>query len=251
MIFASNPLYCFKPFEEILQMLTPHFDGWEFLAEMEHSWLHRENIHDMISTSDMHLQIHAPFNDINIASMNPNIVDTSISEIENTFKLAAFIDVQTVTVHPGIYSPLGKFWDGAHPTVLRSLKRLSILAEEHGVVCALENMPNLRVTMGVTSEEIYEMISHSNLKFCMDVGHAFTSDTLNAFLDFGITPVNLHIHDNIGKDDEHRTLGEGDIPLEYVLKKLTDYKGNYVIEGRNLESLLASKVYLETILRKL
>ncbi len=250
MIFASNPLYCLKPFHKVLEMLLPHVNGWEFLAEKEHSWDNREHMKDVLSTTDMKVQLHAPFNDVNLASMNPRIVEASILEIERTFQLATLLDSDMVTIHPGIYSPLGRFWDGAKPRAHESLKRLYILSKEYGITCALENMPDLDVTMGVTPDEIQEFLQSSGLSLCLDVGHAYTSGRLIDFLDMDIVPVNLHLHDNIGGRDEHRTLGDGEIDFESSLKKLDSYEGNYVIEGRSLESILASKLYLEELLDK-
>ncbi len=251
MILASNPLYCLKSFDDVFEMIQPHFKGWEFLAENEHGWDKREHIREIISTTDMHIQIHAPFNDINIASMNPRMVEASITEIEHSFKLASMLGAHMVTVHPGIYSPIGRFWDGAKARAHKSLKQLSTLAEEYGVTCALENMPNLDVTMGVTPDEIQEFIHSSKLSFCLDVGHAYTSGLLDQFLDMDVVPVNLHLHDNVGERDEHCTLGTGDIPFGSLMKKLYRYKGNYVIECRSIDSLIESKLYLEKILNKL
>ncbi len=251
MIFASNPLYCMEPFEEVLDMISPHFEGWEFLAENKHSWDNRDYLKDVLSTTDIQIQLHAPFNDINIASMNPRIAEASILEIEHTFQLAVMLDSDMVTVHPGIYSPIGKYWDGAKNRAHDSLKRISILAKEYDVTCALENMPNLEVTMGVTPDEIERFINASGLSFCLDVGHAYTSGLLDEFLDMDMVPVNLHLHDNIGGRDEHRTLGDGEIEFESLMKKLDRYKGNHVLECRSIESLLESKIYLEDLLNKL
>ncbi len=251
MILASNPLYCLKPFEEVLEMIQQHYEGWEFLSENEHSWNNRAHILDALSTTDIYVQIHAPFNDINIAAMNPSMAEASITEIERSFKLASMLDADMVTVHPGIYSPMGRFWDGAKARAHKSLKRLSSLAEEYGITCALENMPDLDVTMGVTPEEMLEFIRSSELSFCLDVGHAYTGGFLDEFLEIDIVPANLHLHDNEGKLDEHRTLGAGDIPFEPTLKKLYRYEGHFVIEGRNIDSLVESKIYLENLLDKL
>ncbi len=249
MILASNPLYCLKPFEEVLHMVKNHFDGWEFLAEKEHGWGMKEHILDVMSTVDTYVQVHAPFNDINLASINPRIAHTSVKEIEHSFRLASLLGSDVVTVHPGIYSPLGRFWTGAKERAHISMKRLSDMAEEHGITCALENMPNFDFTMGVTPEEISEFIGSSGLAFCFDVGHANTCGYIDEFLEF--VPANVHLHDNHGHKDEHLALGAGNIDFPRVIKKIHKHRCHLVIEGRDMESLVKSKGYLDNLLDKL
>lgn len=249
MILASNPMFCFQPFQEIIGSLEPLFEGCEFLAEYEHGWHHREYIKDVLSTSDLYVQVHAPFNDINIASMNPDIKKASVHEIEKAMDLAVSIDADMVTVHPGLYSPIGKTWAGAMEAQLSSLKEISALGRERGITVALENMPAPYPTMGIEPGEMKNMLETSGLDFCLDVGHGFTSGKLDDFL--RMKPVNVHLHDNQGYKDLHLPLGEGDIDFPTVLNELKGYRSNWVIEGRSLEGLALSKEYLEALLSTL
>ncbi len=249
MILASNPLSCFRPLKEMIDMLPPSYDGIEILAEKEHGWENRDKVLDTISNSDLKFQIHAPFNDINPASMNENMRKASIREIVKSIKMADLLDIDVVTMHPGILSPTGRYWDHVHNACIESLKEIQIHAEDMDVTLALENMPYLDMTMGRTPDEMRKILDSTGLKFCLDLGHAHTSEKIMGFLE--IEPVNIHIHDNYGGKDLHLPLGEGNAVFEPVITDgLKDYKGNWVIEGRDWNGLVRSKKYLQDLLDK-
>ncbi len=246
MILASNPIFCLRPFEEVMREIDQNFEGWEFLAEREHGYHNLKEIKNALSTTDLTIQVHAPFNDLNIASMNPGLREAAIDEIERSYKMAVELDAEMVTMHPGVYSPIGRFWDGTEEAAVGSLRELNEMAEDYGVNVAVENMPNLDVTMGVTPEDMSDLLDGSGMSFCLDIGHAFTSGRLEDFLKF--EPVNLHIHDNIGRKDAHMPLGEGEIDIEHVIDSLSSYDGNHVLENRSIDDLIESKLYLEELI---
>lgn len=249
MILAANPIYCLEPFEDVLTNIQEHFDGWEFLCEKEHGWDKREEIRDILSTTDMKIQIHAPFNDINIASMNPRMRGAAVDEIIKCFDMANILDVKMVTVHPGVLSPIGRYCKETEGFAIESLKKVKKAADEYGLTAPLENMPDLWATTCITPEDMREHLDRTGMEFCLDVGHANTADRLDDFLSF--KPVNIHLNDNIGDKDLHLPLGDGEIDFEHVINRLSDYKGNLVIEGRSMDGLVKSKKYLRDILNKI
>ncbi|MFW5946280.1 MAG: sugar phosphate isomerase/epimerase family protein [Candidatus Natronoplasma sp.] len=249
MIFASNPKFSLIPFEEALRKVEKEFDGWEILAEKYHFWSYREEIKDALSTTDIAVQLHAPLNDINIASINPEMRKASVKEVKKSIKLASMIGAEVLTVHPGLYSPLSVYWDGVTELSKESLRKLKGHAEEQGVILALENLPEMWLTMCSTAEDTRDILDELDIEFCLDVGHAYTSGDLDEFLN--LSPVNVHLHDNIGEDDVHLMLGEGEINFKHALKGLKDYGGNFVIEGRDMKELIESKKYLTDLFREM
>ncbi len=246
MIFASNPKFSLIPFKDALRKVESEFDGWEILAEKYHGWEHREEIKEALSTTDIEVQIHAPLNDINIASINPEIRKASIKEVKKSIEMASMMEADIVTVHPGLYSPLSIYWDGATDLSKKSLRELKKYSEEYGVVLALENLPEMWLTICSTVKEIKEFLKELDIKFCLDVGHAYTAGELDEFLE--LSPVNVHLHDNLGEEDVHLKLGDGDVDIKHALKSLKGYDGNFVIEGREMEELIESKNYLTNLL---
>ncbi len=249
MIFASNPKFSLLPFKDALREVEKEFEGWEILAEKYHSWEYGEEIKEVLSNSDIKVQVHAPLNDINIASINPNIRKTSVREVKKSMEMAYMIGAQIVTVHPGLYSPLSIYWDGATDLSKKSLRALNEYAQELGITLALENLPEMWLTICSTFEETKDFLEELDIEFCLDIGHAYTVDELDKFLN--LSPVNVHLHDNLGEDDVHLKLGDGEINFEQALNSLKDYEGNLVIEGRDIEELIESKKYLKKLLNEM
>ena len=246
MIMCSNPKFSLQPFEEVLKEVEKEFDGWEILAEKYHGWEYRKEIQDSLTTSDVEVQVHAPLNDINIASINPTIRKASIKEVKRSMEMASMIGSDIVTVHPGLYSPLSVYWDKTLKNSKRSLKELNEFAIEHNIKMAMENLPEMWLTICNTFEETKEFLDELELDFCLDVGHAYTAGDLEDFLE--IKPINVHLHDNVGEEDVHLKLGDGEIDFREVLSSLNDFQGNFVIEGREMNELIESKNYLKKIL---
>lgn len=246
MILVSNPKFSLEPIDNILNKIESEFDGWEILAEKYHGWNYREEVTDALSTSDLELQLHSPLNDINIASINPNIREASVKEIKKSIDLANMLDVEIVTVHPGLYSPLSRYTEDSPKLAKESLRELNDYSNERSVTIALENLPSMWLSICDTAEEISDFLREVDLEFCLDIGHAYTAGEVEKFLD--LEPVNVHLHDNRGENDLHLPLGEGEIDFQKIISELKDYEGNYVIEGRDLEELKESKIYLQNLL---
>ena len=57
----------------------------------------------------------------------------------------------------------------------------------------------------------------------------------------------VHIHDNMGKKDEHLPLGKGTIDWKLVMEKLSDYKGIFVTEMSSVEEGIQSLEFLRKL----
>ncbi|MBQ3684418.1 MAG: sugar phosphate isomerase/epimerase, partial [Methanomicrobium sp.] len=110
-------------------------------------------------------------------------------------------------------------------------------AREYGVTACLENMPNLPDFLCMDPDEISGMVSGvEGFGLTIDIGHANTVGKLDGFLKLIGSAKHIHIHDNVGKKDEHFPIGGGNIDWDKVfgvIKK--NYSGICVVEGRNLE----------------
>ena len=89
----------------------------------------------------------------------------------------------------------------------------------------------------------------TDLGICFDIGHANTMGQIDDMVEtFGDRIVNVHIHDNNGQRDEHLTIGDGAIDFDRVLGLLSSYRGNYIIESKNLDSAVESQSRLKKML---
>jgi sugar phosphate isomerase/epimerase len=113
----------------------------------------------------------------------------------------------------------------------------------------VENMPGFKFFLGQTAEQMSELLEGTNLPICLDIGHANTTGQLNEIIDvLGSRIMNVHIHDNDGKQDQHLTIGEGTVDFDDCLKRLSSYGGRYIIECKTLESGSESQDRLSRLL---
>jgi len=240
--------------EEVMDTVSKDFELWEIFSEADGNVTKfSARFNEIKGCYKMKYSLHAAIGDINIASLNERIREASIREMVRTMDHANRMNIKTVTIHPGIYSMvLQDVKARSVQHAKRSLKRIDKRSKEYGVTVAVENMPSFAVMMGQTPEELLDLIEGTELKICFDIGHANTMGKIDECIDsFGERIVNIHIHDNHGKHDEHKTIGDGNIDFISVLKKLKKYKGNYIIESRNMESAIVSKKRLEELFRRI
>ncbi|MDR1690989.1 MAG: sugar phosphate isomerase/epimerase [Candidatus Methanoplasma sp.] len=254
MIGVSCTQFSIEDPERIMDMVSKDFGLWEIFSEAENSVTKFSSRFNEIKDSySMRYSIHAPICDMNIAAVNDRIREASVEEMVQTMVHANRMGIETVTIHPGIYSMvLHDIKDRSIMLAKDSLKKIDRCSKEYGVIPALENMPSFAVMMGQTPGEILELIEGTDLKICFDIGHANTMGMIDACAEaFEGRIANIHIHDNVGKNDAHMTIGDGNIDFENVLSKLKRYKGNYIIESRSIGSAIESKRRLEEIMRKI
>ena len=124
----------------------------------------------------------------------------------------------------------------------RSLRTIDRMAQECGVRMCMENLPGFPFFLGHTAEELNYLLEGTNLPVCFDIGHANTTNQLDEIIEATEGRVmNIHIHDNNGQQDQHLTVGDGNIDFKHVLKKLSGYGGRYVIESKSFESAVDSQ----------
>lgn len=252
MIGVSSPQFCSTDLEKMIALISKEFELWEIFSELDHDVIKNSSRFNKLKDSyKMNYSVHAPICDINIAAINEKVRKASLDETLRTMDHANRMGVKMITIHPGVYSTsLDDVRELSIKCAKPSLKRIEKYADELGVTAAIENMPSFRIMMGQTSQELLELIEGTDLKICFDIGHANTIGKIDDFIDaFGDRIANIHIHDNMGKNDDHMTIGDGSINFVNVLKKLKRYKGNYIIESKSLESAIVSKKRLEALLR--
>ena len=250
MIGVSSTEFSAYLFEEVIAEVSKVFDHWEIFAEAEHRLPSIEaRFRDLIPSYKLSYSIHAPISDINIASLNERIREDSILEILTTAETAANLNIDLITIHPGLSSMAVPYMEEkAVEKAKRSLSAIDRISAEYGVRIAVENMPAFPFMLGRTVEELKELIDMTNLGFCLDIGHANTTDQTDGLIkEFKDRLINIHIHDNHGEHDEHLTLGEGSIDFKRIIESLKGYTGNYVIESKSYPSAVESQDYLRSL----
>lgn len=216
------------------------FQGWEIVSEAKQK-ISRDTlpeIRDIIGSTDLDISVHAPFSDLNCASLNDPIWYETIKQVRQCVELSAdFCDI--MVIHPGILSPLGnQMPDSAWERNVEALRLLCDHAKDYGVKLYLENMINLDKFLCRTPCEIsgmIEAVDRENLDMTFDIGHSNTMRNIPEFLKEKSRITHIHAHDNHGSHDEHLEIGAGTVDWDYVLKELKGFGGAVVIEARSLE----------------
>jgi sugar phosphate isomerase/epimerase len=216
------------------------YRGWEVVADGACSFELDENIREVAEiagSTGLSLSVHAPYSDLNLASLNYPIWRESVRQILTCIDRTAEL-TDRITVHPGYLSPVGKLLpDRTWELQKSALSEIGAFAADHGVHVFLENMGGLKEVLCRFPEEILGMIDGvPGVGFTLDVGHAHTVGKVREFLGVLSSANHLHIHDNHGTADQHLALGDGTIPWDEVGKAVArDYRGIVVVEGRSLE----------------
>ena len=252
MIGISCPGFSMTPFSEMVDKIAPHFELWEIIAEGMHEMhLIKEDINNAMGSYDLEYTVHAPFSDLNLASLNPRIRQSTIDQITESVKISSHLGISLITIHPGHKSPLGAYFEERFiETNKKSINDLSQLCEEYGVILALENMPRMWISLCHDARQLKELTEGTNIKLCFDFGHANISGATEEIMALKEDFVNIHVHDNNGERDHHLVLGEGNIDIPGILRDLRGYSGDYIIESTNLEEGIQSKEILKKLLKE-
>ena len=122
--------------------------------------------------------------------------------------------------HRFVVHPLLPYMDtGEHPEEvwemnLEFIGTLADFAKEYGVTVCVENLPFPLYPLASAEAvcELVDRLGRDNLRVCLDTGHAAIfcgSDISGAVRHIGKRLEAVHIHDNMGKEDEHLIPGDG------------------------------------------
>lgn len=241
------------PFKWAYTLEDYGYTGWEIVQEGSQCLSSKtvQNLKNIYETTNLELTLHLPFSDMNLAGLNDSIRAEVLRQMKNYLTLASNY-VNLAVVHPGYLSPYGvQVPHQAYMTNLASIRELCDFAADFGILIAVENMPDFPKIFGKYPDEMQEMLdavgSH-NVGFTFDVGHANTVGLIDEFLDQLKDRIShVHIHDNMGKKDEHLPLGEGTVNWKQVMDRLSNYKGIFVTEMASIEEGIKSLEFLRKL----
>ena len=215
----------------------------EFLHQHPNEFVNPE----VFENYNLKYSIHAPFMDVNIASLQQKSRTNSIEQIKSSIDLANKIDAEAVVVHPGIITFLGRnFEDEVYELANNSIKEIGDYAKDLGILVTIENMPNFEGMIYKDMNELHELLTSLDMSMTLDIGHAnhvgYAADEM--YFD---SIKHIHAHDNFGDDDSHLALGEGSIDLKSIINNLerNNYDGIYIIEVNDKDSIKKSFEYMK------
>ncbi|RLI28547.1 MAG: hypothetical protein DRO46_03860 [Candidatus Hecatellales archaeon] len=211
---------------------------------------------ELASSYGLEYSVHAPFTDLNIASLNPHIRRISLKMVEASMQHAYKLEAKTMVVHPGFKGAQESFRPGeAWRDNIKIFQNLLAKAEKLQLKLAVENMPQGSWSLLSTVEDFKKFFSSDGLEglgMTLDVGHALTVGQLNSFIEeFKDRIWHVHIHDNTGDSDKHLGFGEGTLnwPLTVRRLKRNGFSGFLIVEStrRPFETFLKVKALIEEL----
>lgn len=94
-----------QPLDEVLDFL----DTWNIqYCEIINEYPYDELDEDILGSYQVHLTVHAPLSDINLASHNQAIRKSSVAEVKKSLDRAVKWNAELLVVHPGSMPVMGR-----------------------------------------------------------------------------------------------------------------------------------------------
>ncbi|PLX78792.1 MAG: AP endonuclease [Desulfuromonas sp.] len=239
----------YRQLDERLPMLLEHklqpeigFKG-EDLDQLDPELIERASAE--LAEGGLGITVHAPFFDLNPGAIEPYVFEATAIRFRQTIAASSRLGAKTIVFHPGYeywkYGGMDHLWLDAS---LSFWPDIIELAEECEIDLALENIFESRPQ---TLVDLLDRIDSPRLGHCFDVGHwrLFAKTPLEAwFAEIGHRIIHLHLHDNTGKGDEHRPVGEGDIDFDRLFTLIAGIAStpSMTLEAHTIEELNRSLV---------
>jgi sugar phosphate isomerase/epimerase len=171
---------------------------------------------------------------LDLSSDDETLRRASVEIIAGEADFARQLGCRDIVVHPG--PPPGDtrkqpFRPAAFESSLRSLTEI---ARRTDVRFCIENMPPPMFGCDVSMvRRMIDAINSPHLGQCYDSGHAMlAADPLGVIRTMGPRLWIVHLHDNDGKEDDHRLPGMGIVPFEDVARTLAEvgFAGTFLLE---------------------
>jgi len=188
------------------------------------------------------LNFHIPYF-LEISSYIPGISEVVLKFAKKEIVLANKLGVKIITIHPGYKEAVP---DKNFNILIRNLREIIKFTKKYEIKIGLENSTLLGGGLCATPKEILKVLNLlKSLKVTFDVGHANTTgfNPIEYFRKVKNKIINIHIHDNNGKNDEHLLIGKGNIDFKKFLRecKKSNYYGPFILEVFPHKNVLKGK----------
>jgi sugar phosphate isomerase/epimerase len=241
-IAISTGAYVHLSLSTALVAISELAQAAEVTSYREHSLLELDNAR-AVAASGLPFSVHGPFFRVDLGSLDEARRRAAVELHRRHLKVAALLGATMYLVHPDRQRRPGPRRPEVVAALQRSLRELCDLQEQTGVPVVVENMPVPGLSHFVAPGDA----DLCGLGLGLDVGHAFASGTLDAWLADPRAPLrHVHLHDNHGRPggDEHLPLGAGDVDVAAVMAVVRAAGLRPVLEHRTPLEVEASISYL-------
>jgi len=210
-----------KRLKEVLQhRISPeiYFEA-QVLEEVNFQKL--TEIRSSLGKEALTLSIHAPYMDLPLGAQDPDVRRVVRKRFLQTLKVAERLRPLNVVFHTGflppVHSEYRRVWLERAKELWRSFLEE---AEKASLTLSLENV------FEKIPEELLEIDERGY--FCFDPAHLFLwgSGDLEEWMEkLGSRIIEIHVHNNFGKRDDHLPPNEGLIDFKEILRKIREKRG--------------------------
>ena len=193
----------------------------------------------------LEFSVHAPFADINLASLNNSIRRAMIKRLEKSLQYSSEFEAKVWVFHPGTRTGLTYFYpEKEWKNNIESAKHLLKLAKKLNVKIAIENLPPPYPLLMKSVKDFVRFYKEApdEIGIALDIAHANLNGQIELFLErFPDRIIHMHASDNDGKNDLHWEIGKGTINWRKVCRKIREigFNGSIVVESvQNAEESL-------------
>jgi sugar phosphate isomerase/epimerase len=229
------------PFNKMIEELSKTQTQYvEIVDEGSHT-LNKKRVatlNEVAKSYDLKYSVHAPFADMNPASLSKPILKASMKRLKQSLEYAHDLDAYLWVFHPGSKSGISSFYpDADWKQNHASIAELHETAEDLGLKMAMENLPekyNFLMKKPQDFQRFYKETNLTDIGVVLDTGHANLEGQIQPFLqNLPEKIVHVHVSDNHGIIDEHLGVGDGNINWESFAQtlKANNFSGTVLVES--------------------
>ncbi|WP_409967737.1 sugar phosphate isomerase/epimerase family protein [Bengtsoniella intestinalis] len=175
--------------------------------------------------------IHSKSWDLNFASLNAAIRQTSLDEIKKSFDLAVMLGAKEVTVHPPRHT-ITSLDPQVKQLAYDGIRVLHLYGKERGVALSLEIMEKIPKELITSDLELKDVVGdlYHQLEYTVDTAHCTDEEELLTYMDTIDHVSKIHISNKVGTK-LHTPLYHGDFDFHTLLFKLLSYGVPLSVEG--------------------
>lgn len=215
--------------------------------------LELDQIRTSLAETGLSRTMHGPYMELSPGGTDPEITSVTKRRILKAVDVASFLGAGTMVVHAAFDRfKYGEMFDTWLENSTRFWDHVGREAHQKGVVLALEN------TLEDSPEPLCRLVENldpSLFGHCFDIGHFNVFGRCNLLVWLESVRgrlLELHLHDNDGKCDQHLAIGEGTADFKALFDNLPNLREKLAltIEAHQESSARRSMVELEKLLER-
>jgi sugar phosphate isomerase/epimerase len=181
------------------------------------------NIAEILKINYRKITLHGPFMDLVPGGLDHMLLAASRKRLDRFFDIIPVFEPDQVVCHTG-YDPCyyRMHWKEWLTNSIGTWEPHVNRAERFGFKLLLENVYETDPEVHCA---LFNAISSNAFGFCLDVGHhhVFGKNPLKEWVEtLGDKIMELHLHDNHGKEDTHLAVGKGSVDFARLFKLINE-----------------------------